>query len=82
MDQIRLVKVGYPAVLFFRRLIFHRIGTDHQRIVKLDRENEVAPPPKVAPSVGRVRVLLLPVAPCLNVSYWMTYRRFKPDVWN
>ena len=31
-------------------------GTDHQRIVKLDRENEVAPPPKVAPSVGRVRV--------------------------
>ena len=31
------------------------IGTDHQRIAKLDRENEVAPPPKVAPSVGRVR---------------------------
>jgi len=30
-----------------------RQGTDHQRIVKLDRENEVAPPPKVAPSVGR-----------------------------
>jgi len=28
-------------------------GTDHQRIVKLDRENEVAPPSKVAPSVGR-----------------------------
>jgi len=28
-------------------------GTDHQRIVKLDRENEVAPPAKVAPSVGR-----------------------------
>ncbi|KAI0306743.1 multi protein bridging factor 1-domain-containing protein [Multifurca ochricompacta] len=27
--------------------------TDHQRIVKLDRENEVAPPTKVAPSVGR-----------------------------
>ncbi|KAI0256513.1 MBF1-domain-containing protein [Lactifluus subvellereus] len=30
-----------------------RQGTDHQRIAKLDRENEVAPPPKVAPSVGR-----------------------------
>ncbi|KAI4528354.1 multi protein bridging factor 1-domain-containing protein [Schizophyllum commune] len=29
------------------------VGTDHQRIAKLDRENEVAPPPKVAPSVGR-----------------------------
>ncbi|KAL1746986.1 multi protein bridging factor 1-domain-containing protein [Schizophyllum fasciatum] len=28
-------------------------GTDHQRIAKLDRENEVAPPSKVAPSVGR-----------------------------
>ncbi|KAF5324476.1 hypothetical protein D9611_004522 [Ephemerocybe angulata] len=29
------------------------VGTDHQRIAKLDRENEVAPPPKIAPSVGR-----------------------------
>ncbi|KAF8636626.1 hypothetical protein AX17_003435 [Amanita inopinata Kibby_2008] len=28
-------------------------GTDHQRIAKLDRENEVAPPPKVSLSVGR-----------------------------
>ncbi|TCD68252.1 multiprotein-bridging factor 1 [Steccherinum ochraceum] len=28
-------------------------GTDHQRIAKLDRENEVAPPAKVAPSVGK-----------------------------
>ncbi|KAJ7756774.1 ylMBF1 [Mycena maculata] len=28
-------------------------GTDHQRIAKLDRENEVAPPAKIAPSVGR-----------------------------
>ncbi|KAF8919576.1 hypothetical protein CPB85DRAFT_1524364 [Mucidula mucida] len=28
-------------------------GTDHQRIAKLDRDNEVAPPPKIAPSVGR-----------------------------
>ncbi|KIP10317.1 hypothetical protein PHLGIDRAFT_101437 [Phlebiopsis gigantea 11061_1 CR5-6] len=29
------------------------VGTDHQRIAKLDRENEVAPPAKVAPSVGK-----------------------------
>ncbi|KAJ2931352.1 hypothetical protein H1R20_g5719, partial [Candolleomyces eurysporus] len=29
------------------------VGTDHQRIAKLDRDNEVAPPTKVAPSVGR-----------------------------
>ncbi|KZV94034.1 MBF1-domain-containing protein [Exidia glandulosa HHB12029] len=28
-------------------------GPDHQRIAKLDRENEVAPPPKIAPSVGK-----------------------------
>ncbi|OBZ75209.1 Multiprotein-bridging factor 1 [Grifola frondosa] len=28
-------------------------GTDHQKIAKLDRENEVAPPPKIAPSVGK-----------------------------
>lgn len=30
------------------------LGTDHQRIAKLDRENEVAPPPKISPSVGKV----------------------------
>lgn len=29
-------------------------GTDHQRIAKLDRENEVAPPAKVSANVGRV----------------------------
>lgn len=28
-------------------------GTDHQRIAKLDREDDVAPPPKVAPTVGK-----------------------------
>jgi putative transcription factor len=28
-------------------------GPDHQRIAKLDRENEVAPPPKVNASVGK-----------------------------
>ncbi|TDL27235.1 hypothetical protein BD410DRAFT_782311 [Rickenella mellea] len=29
------------------------VGPDHQRIAKLDRENEVAPPPKIPPSVGK-----------------------------
>lgn len=29
------------------------IGPDHQRIAKLDREDDVAPPPKVLPSVGK-----------------------------
>jgi len=28
-------------------------GTDHQRIAKLDRENEVAPPPKISSQAGR-----------------------------
>ncbi|KAH9946335.1 ylMBF1 [Epithele typhae] len=28
-------------------------GTDHQKIAKLDRENEVAPPAKISPSVGK-----------------------------
>ncbi|TFK25053.1 MBF1-domain-containing protein [Coprinopsis marcescibilis] len=28
-------------------------GTDHQRIAKLDRDNDVAPPPKIQASVGR-----------------------------
>lgn len=36
-------------------------GTDHQRIAKLDRENEVAPPPKIAPSVGKVCHPIVPV---------------------
>jgi len=30
------------------------LDTDHQRIAKIDRENEVAPPPKVPPTVGKV----------------------------
>lgn len=38
------------AVLFYSQ---GHAGTDHQRIAKLDRDNEVAPPPKVAPSVGK-----------------------------
>lgn len=28
-------------------------GTDHQKIAKIDRENEVAPPPKVSLTVGK-----------------------------
>lgn len=28
-------------------------GTDHAKLAKLDRENEVAPPSKVSPSVGK-----------------------------
>lgn len=29
-------------------------GTDHQRIAKLDREDDVAPPPKVSATVGKI----------------------------
>lgn len=32
------------------------LGPDHQRIAKLDRENEVAPPAKVNASVGKVSI--------------------------
>ncbi|KAG8727832.1 multiprotein-bridging factor 1 [Ceratobasidium sp. 428] len=28
-------------------------GPDHQKIAKLDRDNDVAPPPKILPSVGK-----------------------------
>ena len=41
---------------------------DYQRLAKLDRENEVAPPAKVAPSVGRVCFLLPTAAPRLIVT--------------
>lgn len=41
------------------------LGTDHQRIAKLDRENEVAPPPKISPLVGRVCSTFSTV-PCRN----------------
>ena len=44
-------------------------GTDHQRIAKLDRENEVAPPAKVAPSVGKVCVFCTPVLASLLHSF-------------
>lgn len=36
------------------QVLYIHAGPDHQRIAKLDRENEVAPPPKVLPSVGKV----------------------------
>jgi len=41
------------AIVVTEKKEAHRGGTDHQRIAKLDRENEVAPPAKIAPSVGR-----------------------------
>lgn len=28
-------------------------GVDHAHLAKLDRENDVAPPPKIAPTVGK-----------------------------
>ena len=35
--------------------ISYTADTDHQKIAKIDRENEVAPPPKVSASVGKVQ---------------------------
>jgi transcriptional regulator with XRE-family HTH domain len=62
--RTKLIRVGTKNSPFLHtllpRLTFALpLGTDHQRIVKLDRENEVAPPAKVAPSVGRVRVFCI-----------------------
>lgn len=37
--------------------VSHCTGTDHQKIAKVDRENEVAPPPKISLTVGKVLVL-------------------------
>jgi hypothetical protein len=55
------------------------VGTDHQRIAKLDRENEVAPPAKVAPSVGKVcPPYITPNTPPLTV---LVFRRFRQDAW-
>ena len=41
-----------------------RVGTDHQKIAKLDRDNEVAPPPKISPTVGKVCLLRHTPVPC------------------
>ena len=55
---IRLTKVPAQATYTFSNRLINvsrRIGTDHQKIAKIDRENEVAPPPKISLTVGRVR---------------------------
>jgi len=45
-----------PQIFFATRsLRRNHIGTDHQKIAKIDRDNEVTPPPKVSASVGSVR---------------------------
>ena len=47
--------------------VLARTGTDHQKIAKLDRDNEVAPPSKIPASVGKVRPPLPPMlCPCLH----------------
>lgn len=42
-------------------------SVDHQKIAKLDRENEVAPPPKVAPSVGKVSIAFRSFLPFASI---------------
>jgi len=46
--------------------ISYRVGTDHQKIAKIDRENEVAPPPKVSASVGKVQTFHLVRGPVFD----------------
>jgi len=56
---IRAIQVRVRTICMLRNqlidILSHRIGTDHQKIAKIDRENEVAPPPKISASVGKVR---------------------------
>ena len=58
-ERIKLIKVSSSVAALTSWMIqpFSCVGTDHQRIAKLDRENEVAPPSKVDASVGRVCAL-------------------------
>lgn len=56
------------------------LGPDHQKIAKLDRENEVAPPAKVNASVGKVS-LRYPTSSMALLIRHMCDRRSKPLVW-
>ena len=53
--QTRLTLVRTCDLLEFKHMLTSTSGPDHQRIAKIDRENEVAPPPKVPLTVGKVR---------------------------
>lgn len=48
---------GTPAILPASRVthkyLSNRTDTDHQKIAMLDRKDDVAPPPKVNPTVGK-----------------------------
>jgi len=56
---IKAIQVRVRTICTLRNqltdILSHRIGTDHQKIAKIDRENEVAPPPKISASVGKVQ---------------------------
>ena len=60
-----------------KQLTYHRIGTDHQKIAKVDRENEVAPPPKISASVGKVRAFHV----CSWPSVQLYIRRYNRPAW-
>lgn len=58
-EPTKLIKVQVQPIYILATdsYISHCTGTDHQKIAKIDRENEVAPPPKISLTVGKVRVL-------------------------
>ena len=61
MAPIRLTQVHAQAVDVHYNQVTKMlsIGIDYQKVVKIDRENEIAPPPKVPASTGSVRAFHL-----------------------
>ena len=61
MAPIRLTQVHSQAVDIFYSQVTKTIsiGIDYQKVAKIDRENEIAPPPKVPASTGSVRAFHL-----------------------
>jgi len=70
MGSNRLMLVCIPKSFFFYLNRLDRcVGTDHQRIAKLERENEVAPPSKVSSECLAGLRATLPVAARCHLSY-------------
>jgi hypothetical protein len=56
-DRTKLTKVGLHSSCYNFPFIHLILGTDHQLIAKIARENEVTPPAKISQLVGKVCIL-------------------------
>ena len=79
VGPIRVIQVHVQTICTFAKSspIYYRIGTDHQKIAKIDRENEVAPPPKIPASVGKVRAFHV----YLRFNLTVPIRRYNKLAW-